>query len=192
MPACLIRKATGEHFSVSNSLEKSGKFSNASFWSAFSAPPKNSALAIFVFDAYRTSSISQTEPKLSYERCSSFSANLEDGIEFQKFSIIRRGLKNSNADSLGEIERIRRYLLMGADKHSLAAAELRKNWYFLESAVRCEVRNSEARRDSLAFRVFAKYRKLSRSCKPSEEMLARSKRLIFDGENDTCGERVVY
>jgi hypothetical protein len=66
MPAYLIRKATGEHFSVSNSLEKGGKFSNASFWSAFSAPPKNSALAIFVFDAYRTSSISQTEPKLAH------------------------------------------------------------------------------------------------------------------------------
>jgi hypothetical protein len=125
--------------------------------------------------------------RVSCERCSASKMGLEDSFELQKFQIIERVLVEPITNLESAIERLRKRLLMGRGRHLPSPAELRANWYFLESAVRSAACDFDAPHGSLAFRVFAKYGELCRSRSPSEEIRANAQRLILDGEKDREG-----
>lgn len=118
--------------------------------------------------------------RVSFEKCSTLDPKREDGFEFQTFQIIERALVAPVATSGCEIASMRKRLLKGRGKNLPPAVDLRDNWFFLEDAIRSEARDLDAPRESLAFRVFAKYKQRCSSHTYSDELFANAQRLIPD------------
>jgi hypothetical protein len=105
---------------------------------------------------------------------------LGDGIAFQVFQTIERVVKEPIVDLSGAIETMRSHLLSAEWKKFLHLAELRKNWFFLECAIRSAVRDSTAPRGSLPFRIFAEYSGRSTAQIGSDSVIADAQRLLSD------------
>lgn len=115
--------------------------------------------------------------RVSSERCRKDEINPPNGIAFDMFRTIERILKEPLRDLGRAIDSLRHHLVNGADKNLPHTAELRKNWYFLDSAVRFAARESSAPHGSLPYRVFAEYSKITTSHGAAEDLLAEVQRL---------------
>ena len=120
--------------------------------------------------------------RVSCELCAKNGFNSVHGFEFEKFRTIERVVSEPIRDSGRSIDAMREDLLNGPRDYLPHAAQLRKNWYFLESAIRSAASNTTAKRGSLAFRIFAEYSLTSTSYSAAEAVLAQANRLIKDGE----------
>ena len=120
--------------------------------------------------------------RVSCERCSQADNDLVDGVAFQMFQAIERVVKEPIDDLGSSIEAMRNHLLSAAWKKFPHAAELRKNWYFLECAIRFAARDSNAPRGSLPFRIFAEYSARSTTQVGSDSVIAEAKKLLTDEE----------
>jgi len=121
--------------------------------------------------------------RVSFEQCQHYQINSKDGIQFRQFQSIQKVLREPIRDLSDSIEAMRKHLLSGPGNDSPDAAALRKNWYFLESAIRSAARDTHAPQGSVAFRTFAEYTKNSTSHTAAEAVLATAYRLFRDGED---------
>lgn len=121
--------------------------------------------------------------RISSERCTRHDIKPPHGLAFQVFQTIESVLREPISDLGGAIDSLREHLLKGRGDNLSAAAELRRNWHFLESAIRSAARDAGAPRGSFAFRVFAEYRTVSASHSNAEATLAEAYRLLKDGED---------
>lgn len=121
--------------------------------------------------------------RISCERCTRHDIDLPHGLAFQIFQAIESVLQEPISDLGGSIDSMRDRLLKGRGNKLPAAAELRRNWYFLESAIRSAARDVVAPRGSIVYRVFAKYCTTSTSHSVTEATLAEAQRLLKDGED---------
>jgi hypothetical protein len=87
--------------------------------------------------------------RVSCELCTKHGINLSHGIAFEMFQTIERMVPEPIIDMGGSIERLRGHLQNGPQSDLPHAAQLRKNWYFLKSAIRLATRDSSAQRHSL-------------------------------------------
>jgi hypothetical protein len=121
--------------------------------------------------------------RVSCERCAQFGIKPSHGIAFDVFQTIERMVPEPISDLGGSIETLRQYLLNGPESNLPHAAQLRKNWYFLESSIRSAARDTGAQRGSLTFRIFAEYSMTSTSHSAVEAVLAQANRLLKDYED---------
>ena len=81
------------------------------------------------------------------------------------------------------IESLQNDLVSGPEKSLPNTAALRKDCYFLESAIRSTARDTKALFGSWPFRVFAEYSEISSSHSAAEALLAEANRLIDECDN---------
>ena len=115
--------------------------------------------------------------RVSIESCTKYGINPQYGVTFDMFRTIERLLKEPINDLGRAKDVVRNHLVRGPDKNLPHVTELRKNWYFLESAIRLAARDSSAPYGSLPFRVFAEYTKITSSYSAAEALLADAHRL---------------
>lgn len=128
--------------------------------------PRNVALAM--------AGIPRITARVSCEQCGKFGINPPDGIEFEIFRIIERSVPEPIRDLGRSIDTIRKRLLYGSNHDHPGVDQLRKNWYFLELAIRLAARDSSAQPGSLTFRIFAEYSRTITSHSAVEAMLAEA------------------
>lgn len=121
--------------------------------------------------------------RISCERCAQFGIKPSHGIAFDVFQTIERMVPEPIRDLGGSIETLREHLLNGPRSDLPVAAQLRKNWYFLESAIRSAARDTVAQRGSLTFRIFAEYSRTSTSHSAVDAALAEAIRIFKDDED---------
>ena len=73
---------------------------------------------------------------------------------------------------------MREYLLTLRKDPPAHVAELRRNWYYLESAIRFAARDTRAQLDSLPFRILAEYTRAVTSQRASDLVLANGQKLV--------------
>jgi len=120
--------------------------------------------------------------RVSCEQCAKYGINPSHGIAFEMFQTIERVVQEPNCDLGRSIDTMREHLLSGPHNDLAHAAEFRKNWYFLKSAIRFAARDTGAQRGSVAFRIFAEYIRTSTSHSDIEAALAQANRLLKDGK----------
>jgi hypothetical protein len=120
--------------------------------------------------------------RVSCERCAEFGINPSHGVTFEMFQTIDRMVPEPLSDVRQSIDALREFLLDLHQEHLPHAVLLRKDWYFLELAVRSAARDMHAPRGSLAFRIFAEYSRASGSQSNAEVVLAQANRLLMHGE----------
>ena len=120
--------------------------------------------------------------RVSCKRCAECGIKPSHGIAFEIFRTIERAVQEPIRDLGRSIDTMRGRLLNGPNNNQGDAAQLRKNWYFLESAIRSAARDTSAQRCSLAFRIFADYIRTSTSHSDIEAALAQANRLLKDGK----------
>jgi hypothetical protein len=120
--------------------------------------------------------------RVSCEQCAKYGINPLHGMAFEMFKTIKRMVLEPIPDLRRSIDTMREHLLNGHHIEPAHAAQLRKNWYFLESAIRSAARDTGAERGSLAFRIFAEFSGTSTSHNAVEAVLAQANRLLKDGE----------
>lgn len=136
--------------------------------------PKNVACAM--------AGLPHVTARVSCERCAEYGINPPHDIAFEMFQTIERMVPEPIRDLGRSIDTLRTHLLTGPHNHLAHAVQLRKNWYFLESAVRSAARGTHAQRGSVAFRIFAEYIRTSTSHRDIETALAQANRLLKDGK----------
>jgi hypothetical protein len=137
--------------------------------------PKNVACAM--------AGLPHVTARVSCEQCAKYGINPSHGIAFEIFRTIERAVQEPIRDLGRSIDTLRTNLLTGPHNHLAHAVQLRKNWYFLESAVRSAARDTHAQRGSLAFRILADYSRFSTSHSAAEAVLAQAALLLKDDEN---------
>ena len=120
--------------------------------------------------------------RASCEQCEKDGINPSHGIDFEMFQTIERTVPEPILDLGRSIDAMRECLLDGPHSNLAHAVLLRKNWYFLELAIRSAARNTGAQRGSLIFRIFAEYIRTSTLRSAVEAVLAQTNRLLKDGE----------
>jgi DnaJ-domain-containing protein 1 len=120
--------------------------------------------------------------RVSCERCRKYGINPSHGIAFEMFQTIERTVPEPIRDLGRSIDIMREHLLSRPHNSLASAAQLRKNWYFLESAIRGAARDTRVQYGSLTFRIFAEYCRTSTSHSAAEEILAQANWLLRDGE----------
>jgi hypothetical protein len=130
--------------------------------------------------------------RVSCEQCVKYGINPSHGIAFEIFRTIERAVQEPIRDLGRSIDTMRGCLLNGPHNNQADAAQLRKNWYFLESAIRLAARDKSAQRGSLAFRIFADYSRFSNSHSAAEAVLAQANRLLKDGEEPELDREVSW
>jgi hypothetical protein len=136
--------------------------------------PRNVACAM--------SGLPHVTSRVSCEQCAKHGINPSHGIAFEMFQTIERVVQEPNCDLGRSIDTMREHLLSGPHNDLAHAAEFRKNWYFLKSAIRFAARDTGAQRGSVAFRIFAEYIRTSTSHSDIEAALAQANRLLKDGK----------
>jgi len=114
--------------------------------------------------------------------CAKYGIKPSDGIAFEMFQTIERMVPEPILSLGRSIDAMRECLLNGPHNDLPHAAQLRENWYFLESAIRSAALDTGAQRGSLSFRIFAEYSRTSASHGAAEAVLAQANRLLKDGE----------
>jgi hypothetical protein len=107
------------------------------------------------------------------------------------FQTIERAVPEPIRDLGRSIDAVREHLLNGFHSDLACAAQLQKNWYFLESAIRSAACDISAQRGSLPFRIFAEYSRTSTLHSAVGAVLAQANRLLNDGEEPRTGEGVI-
>ena len=120
--------------------------------------------------------------RVSCERCAEYGIKPPHGVAFEMFQAIERMVHEPVQDLSHSIDMLKEYLLNGPQSNLAHAALLRRDWYFLESAVRSAVRDTHAQRGSLAFLIFAEYSRTSGSQSNVEVALAQANQLLNEGE----------
>lgn len=120
--------------------------------------------------------------RVSCELCTKHGINPPHGAAFEMFRTIERVVPEPIRNFGCSIGAMREHLLSGPHSDSPHAAQLRKNWYFLESAIRSAARETDAPCGSLAFRIFAEYSRTSTSHSAAEAVLAKSNELLKIGQ----------
>jgi hypothetical protein len=121
--------------------------------------------------------------RVSCEQCGKFGINPPDGMAFSIFRTIGRSFPEPIRDLGHSIDTLRERLLYGPRNDQAQAAQLRKHWYFLESAIRSAARVTGAPSGSLTFRIFAEYSRTSTSYGAVEAVLAEANQLLKDNED---------
>ena len=120
--------------------------------------------------------------RVSCELCAKYGINPAHGIAFEIFQTIERMVPEPIRDFGSSIDTMRERLLNGPSNDLAHTAQLRKDWYFLESAIRSAARDTGAQHGSLAFRIFAEYSRTSTSHSAVESVLAQANQLLKEGE----------
>jgi hypothetical protein len=136
--------------------------------------PKNMACAM--------AGLPHVTARVSCERCAEYGIKPLHGMAFEMFQTIERMVPEPIRDLGCSIDRIREHLLNGPHNCLAHAAQLRKNWFFLESAIRTAARDTGAERGSLTYRIFAEYSRTSTSHSAAKAVIAQANRLLKDGE----------
>lgn len=89
--------------------------------------------------------------------------NPPHGIAYEIFRTMRGVLKEPIPDLGSAIESLQNYLVSGPQNSLPHTAALRKNWHFLQFAIRSAARDTKAPFGSLPFRVFAEYSEIASS-----------------------------
>jgi len=121
--------------------------------------------------------------RISCEQCAQFGIKPPYGIAFEIFRTIERMVPEPIHNLGHSVDALREYLRSGPHNDLAHVVRLRKNWYFLESAVRSAARYTQAQRGSLTFRIFAEYSRISTWHSAAEAVLAQAARLLKDDEN---------
>lgn len=121
--------------------------------------------------------------RVSCELCTKYEIKLSHGIEFEMFRAIERILQVQMCDPGRSIDGMREHLLNSLKSDLPYATQLRKNWHFLEMAIRSAAHDTTAQPASLAFRIFADYSRTSRSHSGVDAVLAGANRLLKDGDD---------
>ena len=130
--------------------------------------------------------------RVSCDVCTKHGINPPPGIGFHIFQTIKRMVPEPIRDLRRSIDRMQDRLLNQPLKTLPHGAQLRKNWYFLESAIRIAARETRAPRGSLPFRIFAEYSRTSTSHNAVEAVLADANRLLIEGEDPELEHGVVW
>jgi len=117
--------------------------------------------------------------RVSSELCTKYRIAQSNGIAFEIFRLIESALKEPLPDFGRPIDSLRKQLVNEPEKSIPHAAELRKHWYFIESAIRSALCTTDARFDSLPFRVFAEYCRRCTSHTVSEALRAEAESLEY-------------
>lgn len=121
--------------------------------------------------------------RVSCERVWKQKPQFTKGHAFQVFQVFNTNFSESPTNSLdGAVQKVREYLLMENRAKSGPVKELRKNWYFVELAIRHALQNPKGPRGSLPFRMFAAYTERFHHQKRGDQVLAETKRLVLDDE----------
>lgn len=119
----------------------------------------------------------QLTARVSCERCSALNPQIENGHTFRMFNAVRAVIKRQPRDMNEEVEHMRSYLLQPCRKLLPHIAELRKNWHFLESAIRSVHQLSGTEEDAVIFRIFAEYQRRFECQSRADVLLAQRSQL---------------
>ena len=97
--------------------------------------------------------------RVSCERCSALKPRVEHGHTFRMFKAVEAVVARSPQDKDKSITNMRAYLLDPQNKKQPYIAELRTNWYFLESAIRSVGQALKTPVGAVPFRIFAEYQR---------------------------------
>jgi hypothetical protein len=115
--------------------------------------------------------------RVSSELCTRHRMTQSDGILFEVFRMLERALKEPCPNLGDTIDSLRNQLVSGPGRNLPHAAELRKNWYFVATAIRSAMGNTDGPFGSLPFRVFAEYCKKTSSPTMPEALRAEAESL---------------
>ena len=116
--------------------------------------------------------------RVSCERCSALNPGVEPGHAFQMFQAVEGVFARQPGDMDDSIERMRAYLLaFKTEQLPPHIAELRNNWYFLESAIVAAYRVSKPRSSALPYSIFAEYKRRLECQSQMDVLLAQENRL---------------
>jgi hypothetical protein len=121
--------------------------------------------------------------RVSCDQCAKHAIEPPSGIAFPIFQAIQRTVREPLRDLGTSIEIMRELLLNGSGSNLPYARQLRKDWYFLEAAIRLAARDERAPKGSLPYRIFAEYYRTSTSHSVAESVLAKAHRLLKEGED---------
>jgi hypothetical protein len=133
--------------------------------------------------AFAMAGLPQVTARVSCEQCAQYGINPSHGIAYDVFQTIERMVPESIPDLVGSIKGLREHLLKGPQSDLPHAAELRMNWYFVESAIQSAVRDKGAQRGSLAFRIFAEYSRTRTAHSAADAVLVQANQLLKDVED---------
>jgi Mg2+ and Co2+ transporter CorA len=137
--------------------------------------------------AFAMAGLPRITARVSREQCAKLAIDPPDGIAFEVFRAIARSIREPIRDLRHSVYEMRKRLLNGPQSDLPQAAQLRENWYFLESAIRTAARDTGALPGSLAFRIFARYTENCTSQTAADAVLASVHRLLIDGEHPKRG-----
>jgi hypothetical protein len=120
--------------------------------------------------------------RVSCERCAKHGIDPPPGMAYCVFQAIRQVLREPIRDLGRSVELMREHIVRGPNKDLPHAVVLRKNWYFLEPAIRSAVLATDAPRGFLPFLAFAEYTNRSTRQRPRDLVLAGARRIILEGE----------
>jgi hypothetical protein len=120
--------------------------------------------------------------RVSCERIWKLKPQHTKGFAYLVFQVFRANFSESTRSLTDAIRTIREYLLAQNRAKSGHVKELRKNWYFVELAIRSSLKEPRGPRGTLPFRIFAAYTDLLQHQRRGDQVLAETKRLILEGE----------
>jgi hypothetical protein len=122
--------------------------------------------------------------RVSFEECVRRGIDPPPGTAFEIFQVIERVYRRSIDELERSINSAREFLVKRRKDPPTHVAELRKNWYFLESAIRSTAREIRGPLDSLPYCAFAEYRRSLSSQSATESVLANAQRLVVPGDHE--------
>lgn len=120
--------------------------------------------------------------RVSCERVWAMKPRFTKGHAYLLFAAIRANFTEWPRDLARSIEHMRTYLLAANRNRLPHIKELRKNWYFLELAIRSTTREQRGPRGSLPYRVFAEYMGRFTCQQSGDSILAEKQRILIEDE----------
>lgn len=120
--------------------------------------------------------------RVSCERVWAAKPQSTNGHAYKIFQIFQSNFANypQNVDS--GIEKMRKYLVVDKRAKVAPVKDLRKNWYFVEAAIRSNLKQPRGPRGSLPFRIFAEYTRRYTCQQRGDMVLAETNRIVLDDE----------
>lgn len=104
------------------------------------------------------------------------------GQPYLVFQVFNLTFSESPDHADGAVQKIREYLLAQNRARLGHVKELRKNWFYVELAIRSTFQEPKGPRGSLPFRIFGAYTGRFTRQQRGDRVLAETKRLLLEGE----------
>lgn len=120
--------------------------------------------------------------RVSSQRVWAMKPKFTKGHAYLVFTAIKANFSERSRNLERSIEQMREYLVAVRRNKLPQITELRKNWYFLERAIRSEAEKPRGSRGSAPYRIFAEYMNRIGCQRPGDSVLAETMRILIKGE----------